>query len=195
MLIKELSKYHLFEKCNIKNASKFFIDYLYSKTYISFIFFSSVILGIIAILLSIIDKPDFNEVTGDLGLAMFIFIPYISIHEVIHLLCYKLFGCNNSGIRLQRGMIYSYCHKFIFTGNQYKLCALMPVILTSMACLISYIVHTELKGIIAFFFLFQLYGSHMDIAIANYCTMNKGILFYSDINEGCLYFYKENGNR
>jgi len=183
--------YSVYEKCSIKSANVFFNKYLYSRTIASLIYFIGVFLGIGSILLSILSCFNFEEIMTNLGLAIFIFVPYTIIHEGIHLLCYVVFGGKNAGIGVERGTLYSYCNRHLLTGKQYTLCALMPVALTSIVCLFIYLFYNDFRGMLGFFFVFQLYGAYLDVSICNYCNMNKGVFFYGDQDEGYLYFLKK----
>lgn len=59
---------------------------------------------------------------------------------------------------------------------------------TSLICIIVFLQFEYMRGTINIFFLFQLYSAHIDIAIANYCTINKKLNFYMNKDEGMLYF-------
>ena len=130
----------------------------------------------------------------NLGMAIFIFVPYMFIHELLHLAAYILLGGGKKiGVGMKKGIFYSTCSNYILSNKGYMFAALLPTIIVSAICAYLYIMFSNLRGYISMFCLIQLLASNIDIGIASYCKMNIRLSYYEDKNSEEMYFIRKKG--
>lgn len=178
-------------KIKYEEASEFFKAYLKEVNIITFFYYICLLLSFVGLLLSIINNFSFSEIMTNLGYVVIFAIPYGALHEVLHLLAYKIIGGEKPRIKIKKGIINSSCKEKLFKNNKYIIGALLPVVVITIICAVVYIVSEQWKDYVSMMCIVQLFSSKWDVALASYCYEHKEQYYYDKRDDEVMYFIKE----
>ena len=130
-----------------------------------------------------------------LGLIVFpvLFIP---VHELLHVIPYYLFGARRIriGMDLKQYMFYVTAHRHVANSTQFRILALIPFLITSLALLFLVLILPGLwKWSLSLFLFVHTTMCAGDFALLNYYWLNKKkkIFTWDDADQKMAYFYEE----
>jgi hypothetical protein len=133
-----------------------------------------------------------------LGLLFFGLI-VIPLHEILHVVAFRLLGARKTSIHAQwsRMLFYAIADKFVMNSVEFIFLALFPFVLINLALIAGVILlHGEYKVISLVTLFFHFTGCIGDFALLSYLYQNreKRILNYDDETLGMSYFFEEKKN-
>jgi len=178
----------------------FVMDYIRRKSGLM-IFFWSVCLIFLMISLkvriNIAGYFAFREIILHSFLGAVIFpLVCIPLHESLHIIPYYLAGGRNIrvGMDLKQYLFYVTAHRHVATPLQFRIVAVMPFVLISLASLFLVFALPGLwKWSVSLFLFVHATMCAGDFALLNFFSINrsKKILTYDDAEEKVTYFYEE----
>lgn len=179
------------ERISYADGNLFFKQYLKHLNFINIIYYCNLLVCSFVIIFYICKLANFGEIMTNLGFSLFAIIPFIFVHESIHLLAYILQGGGkNIRIGIKKGAFYSTCSKHIFSCKEYMFAALLPIVTISFFCLCVYMMCENFRGWLCIFYLIQLLASSTDVGIASYCYENINLYYVENHNSEEMFFLK-----
>lgn len=131
-------------------------------------------------------------VMGELGMAIILFFPSMVIHELIHAIVSIFLGARTVKLGFEKGLIVTKINNFVISNIEYIIIAITPLLTIILITLLVLLITKGnlISGII--FLLLHLWCSYGDIAIVNYCWLNRKNNIYGFSSEdGFFYFYSK----
>lgn len=190
----DFTGYEIKEKVIYDEGPDFFKGYLKEKNIIAYMYFINILLACIFILVNAMKKFTFEHIMTSIGEVLFLLIPYLVIHELLHLVGYIIIGAGKRlSIGMSNGIFYASASNYIMSCRKYMFSALLPTIIISLASIIAYICFYDLRTAISIFYCVQLLSSYLDISIASYCFEMKHLYYCEDAKKKEMYFLKKKG--
>lgn len=189
--VLNVNKYKFYYKFSQKEGVLFLNEYIKKVSIVSILYYLSVIINLLIVLLYTLAKPtSFDFFMGDFGMAILVFIPAIISHELLHALVIIILGGRNLKFGFEHGLIYTKLCNFVITNTEYAILAITPLLVLTILSWVFILTGSDNLRIGIIFILFNLWGSYGDVAIVNFCWLNrkKNIYGYSS-EDGFSYFY------
>jgi hypothetical protein len=129
---------------------------------------------------------------GELGMAIILFFPYMVIHELIHAIVFVFLGARAVKLGFEKGLIVTKINNFVISNIEYIIIAITPLLTIILITLLVLLITKGnlISGVI--FLLLHLWCSYGDIAIVNYCWLNrKNNIYGFNSEDGFFYFYSK----
>lgn len=185
----DFTGYKVKEIITYDEGPEFFKKYLKEKNIIVYMYLINILIVGIFILANVIKKFDFEYIMTSIGGVLFLLIPYVIIHELLHLIGYIIVGARKGlNIGMAKGIFYATTSEYIMSCKKYMFSALLPTILISLSSIIAYICFKDCRTTISMFYCVQLLSSYLDIGIASYCFKNKYLYYCEEAQKKVMYF-------
>lgn len=198
--LEDQSKYRELLKIPYDELVTFVLDYIRRKSQV-IIFFWSVCLIFLGIALTVriniagyfpIKNIFFHSFLGFIVFPILI----IPIHEGLHIITYFFTGARRIriGMDLKQYMLYVTAHRFVTNRKQFRLVALIPFILISLALLSLILILPGLwKWSLSLLLFVHATMCAGDFAMLNFYFLNRGKKIYTwdDFDKKMAYFYEE----
>lgn len=198
--LEDQSKYRELLKIPYDELVTFVLDHIRRKSQVM-IFFWSVCIIFIGIALTVrinitgyfpIKNILFHSFLGFLALPILI----IPVHEGLHIITYFLSGARRIrvGMDLKQYMFYVTAHRHVTNKKQFRLVALTPFIITSLALLLLILILPGLwKWSLSLLLFIHATMCAGDFAMLNFFFLNRGKKIYTwdDFDKKMAYFYEE----
>jgi hypothetical protein len=178
----------------------FVLDYIKRRTNLTLFFWciSMIFLGFsIIIRIDIAGYFELRKILLHTLLGLIVFpVLIIPVHEGLHIIPYFLSGARNIkiGMDLRQYMFYVTAHRYVATRFQFKLVAIIPFIVISIASIFLVLCLPGLwKWSISLFLFVHTTMCAGDFAMLNYYYINKSrkIFTWDDADLKEAYFYEE----
>jgi hypothetical protein len=132
---------------------------------------------------------------SSLGMIVFPLV-CIPLHELLHIFPYYISGARKIrvGMDLRQYLFYVTAHRYVATPLQFRIVALVPFVLISLAMIILIIILPGLwKWSLSLFLFVHTTMCAGDFALLNFYHMKKGRKIYTwdDADRKIAYFYEE----
>jgi hypothetical protein len=198
--LEDQSKYRELLKIPYDELITFVLDYIRRKSELM-IFFWSVCLIFLGLALTVrINIAGYFPLKNILfhSLLGFVVFPvlWIPVHEFLHIIPFFFAGARKIrvGMDLKQYMFFVTAHRFVTGYRQFRLVALTPFIITSMAILIMIFIAPGLwKWSLSLFLFVHATMCAGDFAMLNFFFLNrrKKIYTWDDFDKKIAYFYEE----
>jgi hypothetical protein len=198
--LEDHSKYRQSLKLPYDEMVPFILDYIRRKSGLMIFFWSCCILfaGLaFTVRLNISGYFPFRQIFYH-SIIGFVVLPvlYVPFHELLHVIPYFLTGARRIriGIDLKQFMFYVTAHRHVSGAPQFRLVALVPFIISSLALIYLVLVLPGLwKWSFSLFLFVHATMCAGDFALLNYYALHKGKKIYTwdDADEKVAYFYEE----
>lgn len=198
--LEDQTKYRQLLKIPYDELISFVLDYIRRKSGLMIFFWAVCVffLGIALIIrINISEFFPFKNIFLHTLLGLFVFpVLYIPFHELLHIIPYFLSGAKRIriGMDLKQYMFFVTTHRYVTTPFQFRVVALTPFLVTTLALL--YLVLT-LPGLwkwsLSLFLFVHITMCAGDFAMLNFYFLHKGekIFSWDDFDNKIAYFYEE----
>jgi hypothetical protein len=198
--LEDQSKYRQILKISYQDLIPFILDYLKRITGVTIFFWSACavfLITAIRIRMSIAGYFPFKEILMHTAIGI-IFLPLLSVpvHELLHIVPYWLSGARKIrvGMDLKQYLFYVTAHRYVATPLQFKIVAIVPFLLISIALGFLILI---LPGLWKWSFSIFLFAHATmcagDFALLNFYFTKKGRKIYTwdDADRKIAYFFEE----
>jgi hypothetical protein len=198
--LDDQTKYSLLLTVSYHDLIQFVFDYLKKKTSLIIIFWSVCLLFLgltVFVRINITGHFPFGNILFHSFLGLFIF-PVISIpvHELLHIIPLYASGARSIrvGMDLKQYLFYVTAHRYVATPSQFRIVALVPFVLISIAilCMVLFLPSLWKWSLSLFLFVHSTMCAG-DFALLNFYYLNKDKKIYTwdDADKKVAYFYKK----
>lgn len=183
--------YKFYYKFNQAEGKLFLNEYIKKISMVTCFYYGIIIISLMALLFFVLSNlTKFEFLMEELGMAIILFLPSMLIHELLHAIVFISLGSRNVKFGFEKGLIYTKTNNFVISNMEYIIVAATPL-LTMILLTSSILLKTKGNLIIGvIFILLQLWCSYGDIAIVNFCWLNrKKNMFGFSSEDGIFYFY------
>ena len=198
--LEDQSKYRQILKVSYDELIPFIFDYLKRISGVTALFWSVCLVFLwtaIRIRINIAAYFPLKDIVLHSVLGMIVF-PLISIplHELLHIIPYYMSGARKIrvGMDLRQYLFYVSAHRYVATPLQFKIVALVPFVLISVAAIVVIPMIPGLwKWSISLFLFVHATMCAGDFALLNFYFLRRGRKIYTwdDADEKVAYFYEE----
>ena len=198
--LEDQSKYRQILELSYGDLIPFILDYLRRKTGVTIFFWSACIVFLgtaLRIRINIAWYYSFKDIFIH-SVTGLIFLPLVCIpvHELFHILPYYLSGARKIriGMDLKQYLFYVTAHRFVTASLQFRIIAMIPFIVISMALVFLILTMPGLwKWSLSLFLFVHTTMCAGDFAFLNFYYMKKGkkIFTWDDAEKKIAYFYEE----
>ncbi len=198
--LEDPCKYRQILKIPYDELVTFVLDYIKRKSGLMVFFWSACILflGIaFTVRLNISGYFPFRNIFFHTLLGLVVFpLLCVPVHELLHIIPYYLTGAKRIrvGMDLKQYMFYVTAHRHVATANQFRVVAVIPFLLVSIALLFLVLI---LPGLWKWSFSLLLFAHATmcagDFAILNFYFLNrrKKLYTWDDFDKKIAYYYEE----
>jgi hypothetical protein len=190
--------YILLDEMNHVEIISFVKKFLHKRTWFSSFYYLSVIISF-SVLLFFCIKFDRSGIDtfGDLLLqiifGILLTLALVPVHELIHALAYKLMGAKKTSFdaNLKRFYFLAIADQFVTSRQEFKIIALAPFLVISLALLIASFLSGEWKIMILTTLTIHSLACSGDFALLSYFEFNrkKEVVTYDDKENKVSFFY------
>jgi len=183
-----------------KEIIGFVLSYLGKRSGLTFFFWSACIITLIITVIVRISTSGVYHNSGILihtafGLLLFPVL-CIPVHEALHIIPYYISGARNIrvGMDLKQYLFYVTAHKYVASPIQFKIVAILPFILISVASTLIIVFSPGLwKWSFSLFLFVHTTMCAGDFALLNFYFLNrkKKIYTWDDADRKVAYFYEK----
>jgi hypothetical protein len=198
--LDDQTKYNQILAISYDDLLPFILDHL-GKRSILIVFFWSVMLFFLALAIRIAFNVTgyfpYNNLLLHSSLGLIIFpVLCIPVHEFFHIIPYYISGARNirAGMILNKYMFYVTAHKYVATPLQFKVVALTPFLVISVAVtLLVFLLPGLWKLSLSLFLFVHSTMCAGDFALLNFYFLNKGKKIYTwdNADKKIAYFYEK----
>jgi hypothetical protein len=198
--LEDHNKFRLFLTLSYTNLIPFIFDSLKKKSDLTTFFWALCLIFLFITVFIRIKISGYFPESGFLlhsviGLLILPII-FIPVHELLHVLPYYFSGAKNIriGMDLKQYMFYVTAHKYVASPFQFRIVALVPIIVISLGLILSIIIIPGLwKWSLSLFLFVHATMCAGDIALLNFYRVNKGKKIYTwdDVEKKEAYFYEK----
>jgi Putative zincin peptidase len=198
--LEDPSKYRQIVTVPYDNLIDFVLDYLRRKSGLMVFFWSVCLLTLVVALtvrINISGYYPFKNIMLHSTLGLIVF-PLLSIplHEILHVIPFFLAGARKIrvGMELKQYIFYVTAHRYVVNARQFRIIALVPFILVSIALFILVLFLPGLwKWSLSLLLFVHTTMCAGDFALLNLFWLNrkKKIYTWDDADEKMAYFYEE----
>jgi len=198
--LEDQSKYRQILELSYGDLIPFILDYLRRKTGVTIFFWSACIIFLVTALrirMNIAGYFVFRDILAHSVIGM-IFLPLVCIplHELLHIIPYYFSGARKIrvGMDLKQYLFYVTAHRHVATPRQFRIIAMIPFILISIALVFLILTMPGLwKWSLSLFLFVHTTMCAGDFALLNFYYIKKGkkIFTWDDADRKIAYFYEE----
>lgn len=185
--------YKYYYKFKQSEGMLFLNEYIKKISIVTYSYYGFIIATLTLLLILVFSNLSRLEfVIGELGMAIILLFPSMVIHELLHAIVFVFLGSRTVKLGFEKGLIVTKTNNFVVSNIEYIIIAITPLLtMISLTLLVLLITKGNLiSGII--FLLLHLWCSYGDIAIVNYCWLNrKNNIFAFSSEDGFFYFYSK----
>jgi hypothetical protein len=194
------SRFRQMQAIHYSDLVTFVLDYLRRKTWLTFFYFSVCIIFIGLALTIRVNISGYFPIKNILlhSLLGFIFFPIvmIPIHEFMHVIPFWMTGAKRirAGADLKQYIFYVTAHRHVIKARQFRLVALVPFVVISLALLVLILYLPGLwKWSLSVLLFVHTTMCAGDFAMLNFYFINRHRRIYTwdDADEKMAYFYEE----
>jgi Putative zincin peptidase len=198
--LEDQNKFRLFLTLSYTDLIPFIFDSLKKKSGLMIFFWALCIIFLFVTVFIRIKISGYFPESGFLHHSVIglIILPiiFIPVHELLHVIPYYFSGAKNIriGMDLKQYMFYVTAHKYVATPFQFRLVALVPIIIISLGLILSIILLPGLwKWSLSLFLFVHATMCAGDIALLNlyWVNKNKKIYTWDDVEKKEAYFYEK----
>ena len=198
--LEDESKYRQILEISYGDLIPFILDYLRRKTGVTIFFWSAciVFLGIaLRVRMNITGYYPFKDILLHSFIGMVLFpLVCIPVHELLHILPYYISGARKIrvGMDLKHYLFYVTAHRYVVTPLQFRIIAIIPFILISIALVFLILTLPGLwKWSLSLLLFIHATMCAGDFALLNFYHTKKGkkIFTWDDAEKKIAYFYEE----
>jgi hypothetical protein len=198
--LEDQSKYREIQAISYDDLIPFILDYLKRISGVTIFFISACIFFLgtaIRVRLNIAGYFHFTDILYHSALGL-VFLPILCIplHELLHIIPYFISGARKIrvGMDLKQYFFYVTAHRYVATPLQFRIVALIPFLLISIALIILIFFLPGLwKWSLSLFLFVHTTMCAGDFALLNFYFLKKGRKIYTwdDADKKIAYFYEE----
>jgi hypothetical protein len=194
------SRFRQMQAIHYSDLVTFVLDYLRRKTWLTFFYFSVCMIFIGLALTIRVNISGYFPIKNILlhSLLGFIFFPIvmIPIHEFMHVIPFWMTGAKRirAGADLKQYIFYVTAHRHVIKARQFRLVALVPFVVISLALLVLILYLPGLwKWSLSVLLFVHTTMCAGDFAMLNFYFINRHRRIYTwdDADEKMAYFYEE----
>jgi hypothetical protein len=194
------SRFRQMQAIHYSDLVTFVLDYLRRKTWLTFFYFSVCMIFIGLALTIRVNISGYFPIKNILlhSLLGFIFFPIvmIPIHEFMHVIPFWMTGAKRirAGADLKQYIFYVTAHRHVIKARQFRLVALVPFVVISLALLVLILYLPGLwKWSLSVLLFVHTTMCAGDFAMLNFYFINRHRKIYTwdDADEKMAYFYEE----
>ena len=198
--LKDQTKYRQIMEISYHDLVPFILDYLRRKSRVTFFFWSACIIFFgtaLRIRLNIAGYFAFRDILTHSVIGMIILpLVCIPLHELLHIIPYYFTGARKIriGMDIKQYLFYVTAHRHVTTSSQFRIIAMIPFILISIALVFLILTMPGLwKWSLSLFLFVHTTMCAGDFALMNFCYMKKDkkIFTWDDADRKIAYFYEE----
>jgi hypothetical protein len=198
--LEDQSKYKLIEAISYDDLIPFILDYLKRVTGVTIFFWSACIIFLVTALrirMNIAGYFSFKDILIHSATGMIILpLLCIPVHELLHILPYYISGARKIrvGMDLKQYLFYVTAHKYVATPLQFRIVAIIPFVVISIALLFFILTMPGLwKWSLSLFLFVHTTMCAGDFALLNFYSLRKGrkVFTWDDADKKIAYFYEE----
>jgi hypothetical protein len=198
--LEDQTKYRQIMEISYHDLVPFILDYLRRKSSVTIFFWSVCIIFLVTALrvrMNIGGYFAFRDILTHSVIGM-ILLPLVCIplHELLHIVPYYFSGARKIrvGMDLKQYLFYVTAHRHVATPRQFRIIALIPFIMISIAVAFLILTMPGLwKWSLSLFLFVHTTMCAGDFALMNFYHMKKGkkIFTWDDADRKIAYFYEE----
>jgi hypothetical protein len=198
--LEDQTKYRQIMEISYHDLVPFILDYLRRKSSVTIFFWSVCIIFLVTALrvrMNIGGYFAFRDILTHSVIGM-ILLPLgcIPLHELLHIVPYYFSGARKIrvGMDLKQYLFYVTAHRHVATPRQFRIIALVPFIMISIALVFLILTMPGLwKWSLSLFLFVHTTMCAGDFALMNFYHMKKGkkIFTWDDADRKIAYFYEE----
>ena len=198
--LEDQSKYRQILEISYDDLIPFILDYLKRMSGVTIFFWSACLFFLgtaIKVRLNVTGYFSLREILLHSAVGM-ILLPLICIpvHELLHIIPYYISGARKIrvGMDLKQYLFYVTAHRYVATPCQFRMVAIVPFLLISVATIILFFIMPGLwKWSLSLFLLVHTTMCAGDFALLNFYFLKKGrkIFTWDDADKKIAYFYEE----
>ncbi len=198
--LEDQTKYRQIMEISYHDLVPFILDYLRRKSGVTIFFWSVCIIFLVTairIRMNIGGYFAFRDILTHSVIGM-VFLPLacIPLHELLHVVPYYFTGARKIrvGMDLKQYLFYVTAHRHVATPRQFRIIAMIPFILISLALVFLILTMPGLwKWSLSLFLFVHTTMCAGDFALMNFYHMKKGkkIFTWDDADRKIAYFYEE----
>lgn len=198
--LEDQTKYRQIMEISYHDLVPFILDYLRRKSGVTIFFWSVCIIFLVTairIRMNIGGYFAFRDILTHSVIGM-VFLPLacIPLHEILHVVPYYFTGARKIrvGMDLKQYLFYVTAHRHVATPRQFRIIAMIPFILISLALVFLILTMPGLwKWSLSLFLFVHTTMCAGDFALMNFYHMKKGkkIFTWDDADRKIAYFYEE----
>jgi len=195
----EENGYILLDEMNHKEIIPFVKKFLYKRTWFSSLYNLSIIISFFVLLFFCIkfDRSGidtFDNILTQIVFGFLLTLALVPVHELIHALAYKLMGAKKTSFdaNLKRFYFLAIADQFVTSRQEFKIIALAPFLVISLALLIaSFLVNDGWKITIFTMLTIHSFACSGDFGLLSYFEYNrkKEVVTYDDKENKVSFFY------
>ncbi len=198
--LEDQAKFKLLLVISYHDLVQFILDHLKRRSTLMIFFWSACLIFLgsaIIIRIRIAALFPFTEIFWH-SIVGSVIMPLICIpiHELLHIIPYYLSGARNIrvGMDLKQYLFYVTAHRYVASPLQFRIVAVMPFLLISVACiLLIFLIPGLWKWSFSLFLFIHTTMCAGDFALLNFYSLNTGKKIYTwdDADQKTAYFYEE----
>jgi hypothetical protein len=198
--LEDQTKYRQIMEISYHDLVPFILDYLRRKSSVTIFFWSLCIIFLVTALrirMNIGGYFAFRDILTHSVIGMIILpLACIPLHELLHVVPYYFSGARKIrvGMDLKQYLFYVTAHRHVATPRQFRIIALIPFIMISIALVFLILTMPGLwKWSLSIFLFVHTTMCAGDFALMNFYHMKKGkkIFTWDDADRKIAYFYEE----
>ena len=194
----EENGYILLDEMNHAEIIPFVKKFLHKRTWISLLYYLSVFVSFSFLLFFCIKFyhsgiNTFGNILVQILFGFLLTLALVPVHELIHALAYKLSGAKKTSFdaNLKRFYFLAIADQFVTSKHEFKIVALAPFLVISLALLIASYLSVEWKITILTTLTIHSLACSGDFALLSYFEFNrkKEVVTYDDRENKVSFFY------